>query len=269
MPPSTRAPLKVCDEVDVLAIDAFNILWVKENYPQTWHRERIAGVVSDKVGDKWCVSFPDGEVKHLSRPKIKFLKRPPATHHEGEPVIEEDSSSERESGAEEPAADSSDNDGEPSFFNEEADHDNYPEKSGKKSDTLDISDRWQQEELFNFDQRAKFGYYEQYGPHINAGLADNHDKPFYTKFSLSLASTFCRSSTSWVWRRRWRWQVQHCTRRMYQGTLGGLSRSTTSFSGSESGSTTLPSLKLVTVMDTGLNLLVGMGQGTSSSDGWR
>ena len=179
MPPSTRAPLKVCDEVDVLAIDAFNILWVKENYPQTWHRERIAGVVSDKVGDKWCVSFPDGEVKHLSRPKINFLKRPPATHHEGEPVIEEDSSSERESGAEEPAADSSDNDGEPSFFNEEADHDNYPEKSGKKSDTLDISDRWQQEELFNFDQRAKFGYYEQYGPHINAGLADNHDKPLH------------------------------------------------------------------------------------------
>ena len=44
--------MKVCDEVDVLAIDAFNILWVKENYPQTWHRERIAGVVSDKVGDK-------------------------------------------------------------------------------------------------------------------------------------------------------------------------------------------------------------------------
>ena len=154
--------LKVQDEVRVKGTDAFNLDWLKDTYPSTWMHEKFEGIVAAKDGAKWKIDFTDGESATLARGKIEFLKRPEVIVQEHE---EEDSYDDG-SAAEGPMVDSSEEEeGIHRFFDEEADHDSVPTKTGKKTDTIDLTAGWVRDDEFCDDQRPASK--TQHGPILN------------------------------------------------------------------------------------------------------
>jgi hypothetical protein len=78
MPPRQALPrLKLGDVVLVLAL-AFGIDWAKETYGQSWRSATVEGTVTERIGQKWKVSFQDGLDLTLPAKDIKFKSRPAA-----------------------------------------------------------------------------------------------------------------------------------------------------------------------------------------------
>ena len=74
MAPAIR--LKVGDKVSVKGLDAFNIDWLRINYPRNWQNVRFDGVVGALLDGKWQIDFDDGETQTLTRNKVRYESRP-------------------------------------------------------------------------------------------------------------------------------------------------------------------------------------------------
>ena len=178
------------DEVRIKGVDAFNLDWLKGTYPSIWHKVKFLGTVTGHVGDKWIVKFPDAEEATLAGGKIEFVQRA-----EAEPVVVEESSEEDapEVQPEKPMVDSSDEDG-AGFFNEDPDHESVPAKTGKKTDSIDISAAWVRDDNFCEDQRPSSK--TKYGPILN-GAPDPAAVPLFVLI-FELATKFLPMQTFMV-----------------------------------------------------------------------
>lgn len=168
MPPAAaRTTLKVKDIISVPA-STFGQAWAKSKWPSDWHKKNISGTVAGRAGNKWSLTFPDDDDPNaepwtvtLGRKDITFVSRPQQTAVE---VEDEDDEAEPEDG--EAHVDSSDDDVDQgdTFFNEEPDHNII---TGKKSQKVDLTAKWQRADDLSIDQRTMSGVQGKEAPLLN------------------------------------------------------------------------------------------------------